>query len=74
MKTTLKLAGLMICLTLWVAQEGLAKSKAYEVSPVSNDGSLSGSVLFKGKVPAPIQEDLNKGKNSEFCATLSVIS
>lgn len=69
MKAALKVAGLMICLTLWVAQEGLAKTKTYEVSPVINGGSLTGSISFKGKVPDPIMEDLNKGKNSEFCAT-----
>jgi hypothetical protein len=69
MKATIKVAALMICLILWVAQEGLAKSKTYQVSPVTNGGSLTGSVLFKGKIPAPIMEDLNKGKNAEFCAT-----
>ena len=69
MKTTLKVTGLMICLTLLIAQEGFAKPKAYEAGTVTNGGSLTGSVLFKGKVPDPIMEDLNKGKNAEFCAT-----
>ena len=68
MKTMTRFAALMLCLTLLAAQEGLAKSKAYEVTPVTNGGSLSGSVLFKGTVPAPILEDLNKGKNAEFCS------
>jgi hypothetical protein len=68
MKTTLKVVGLMICLTLWMTQEGLAKPKAYQVGTVTNGGSLTGSVLFKGKVPEPIMEDLKKGKNSEFCS------
>ena len=68
MKAALKVAGLMIGLTLWIAQEGLAKTKTYQVSPVTNGGSLAGSVSFKGKIPEPILEDLKKGKNSEFCA------
>jgi hypothetical protein len=68
MKTMTRFAGLMFCLTLFAAQEGLAKSKTYEVTSVNNGGSLNGSVLFKGTVPAPILEDLNKGKNAEFCS------
>ena len=31
-------------------------------------GSITGTVTLKGTPPAPIMEDLNKGKNSEFCA------
>ena len=69
MKATIKVAALMICLTLWVAQEGLAKSKTYQAGTVTNGGSLTGSVSFKGKIPEPIMEDLKKGKNSEFCVT-----
>lgn len=69
MKTTLKVAGLMICMTLLIAQEGLAKPKVYQGGTVTNGGSLTGSVSFKGKIPEPIMEDLKKGKNSEFCAT-----
>ena len=67
MKAIIKVAGLMICLTLWFAQEGFAKKNAYQVSPVTHGGNLAGSVFFKGKVPDPIREDLNKGKNVEFC-------
>ncbi len=67
MKTIVKVAGLTICLTLWFAQEGFAKKNAYQVSPVTHGGNLAGSVSFKGEVPDPIREDLNKGKNVEFC-------
>lgn len=68
MKTAFKAAGLMIILTLWIVQEGLAKPDTYQVAPVTNGGSLVGSVSFKGKVPEPVMEDLNKGKNFEFCS------
>ena len=46
-----------------------AKKSNYEETQVANGGSISGTVLFKGTVPPAIQEDLNKGKNAEFCAT-----
>ena len=68
MKATLKLISLMIFLTLFMVSEGLAKKNAYQVSPVTDGGNVKGTVLFKGKVPEPILEDLNKGKNVEFCA------
>ncbi|PIQ97697.1 MAG: hypothetical protein COV67_02825 [Nitrospinae bacterium CG11_big_fil_rev_8_21_14_0_20_56_8] len=45
-----------------------AKSN-YEETTVADGGALAGVVSFKGKVPQPIMEDLNKGKNSEFCIT-----
>ena len=54
MKNTLKVAGLMICLTLWIAQEGLAKPGTYQAGTVTNGGSLTGSVSFKGKIPEPV--------------------
>jgi hypothetical protein len=31
-------------------------------------GSISGTVSLKGEAPAPIMEDLSKGKNVEFCS------
>ena len=68
MKAIIKAVGLMICLTLWFAQEGFAKKNAYQVSPVTHGGHLAGSVSFKGKVPDPIREDMNKGKNAEVGA------
>jgi hypothetical protein len=43
-----------------------AKKPKYEEG-AAGGGSISGSVSFKGDVPAPIMEDLNKGKNVEFC-------
>jgi mono/diheme cytochrome c family protein len=49
--------------------KGVAGKGKYEESAVSNGGSISGVIHFSGKVPAPIMEDLNKGKNVEFCAT-----
>jgi len=46
-----------------------AKKSDYVVTDVKDGGSLSGSVMYTGNVPAPIMEDLKKGKNSDFCAT-----
>ncbi len=43
-----------------------AKKASYEEG-AAGGGSISGAVSFKGDVPAPIMEDLNKGKNVEFC-------
>lgn len=45
-----------------------AKKAKYEEG-AAGGGSISGVVNFKGTVPAPIMEDLNKGKNFEFCVT-----
>ena len=45
-----------------------AKKKGY-VEGTAGAGSIAGVVLLKGAAPAPIMEDLNKGKNVEFCAT-----
>ena len=45
-----------------------AKKAKYEEG-AGGSGSISGVVNFKGDVPPPIMEDLNKGKNVEFCAT-----
>jgi hypothetical protein len=56
-------------MTLALAGNVHAKKSKYEETQVSNGGSISGSVMFKGNAPAPIMEDLNKGKNAEFCAT-----
>lgn len=67
MKALITTLGFMIGVTLLLAQPGFAKKKNYQVSSVTNGGSLAGSVLFKGAVPTAIQEDLNKGKNAEFC-------
>lgn len=56
-------------IALALASNVQAKKSKYEETEVSKGGSISGSVMFKGTVPAPIMEDLSKGKNAEFCAT-----
>jgi mono/diheme cytochrome c family protein len=48
--------------------KGIAGKGKYAETAVSNGGSISGVIHFGGDVPAPIMEDLNKGKNVEFCA------
>ncbi len=48
---------------------GIAGKGKYEAVPVSGGGSITGVVHFGGTVPAPIMEDLSKGKNVEFCST-----
>jgi mono/diheme cytochrome c family protein len=49
--------------------KGVAGKVKYEENAVSGGGSISGVIHFKGNAPATIMEDLNKGKNVEFCAT-----
>ena len=51
------------------ATSGFAKKAKYEGGAVSGGGSISGVVTLKGDAPAPIMEDLSKGKNAEFCGT-----
>jgi hypothetical protein len=58
----------VVSLTLGT-QMVFAKKAKYEEGEVAGGGSISGVVSFKGDVPAPIMEDLSKGKNVEFCAT-----
>ncbi len=65
----LKLAVLTSVITLALTTHAFAKKAKYEEMEVANGGSIAGSILFKGDVPPPIMEDLNKGKNAEFCAT-----
>lgn len=50
------------------ASTGFAKKKGYEEG-TAGAGSIVGTVMLKGDAPAPIMEDLNKGKNVEFCIT-----
>lgn len=66
---TIKWMAVTTVVTLALAGNVHAKKASYEETQVSNGGSISGSVMFKGNVPAPILEDLSKGKNAEFCAT-----
>ena len=68
------LVALMV-LTVSIAFAGTsfaAKKKGY-VEGTAGAGSITGVVSLKGSVPAPIMEDLSKGKNVEFCITLSLI-
>ena len=44
------------------------KKKKY-AEGAAGPGSIAGVVSLKGAAPAPIMEDLSKGKNVEFCAT-----
>ncbi len=44
-------------------------NKNYSEEAVNNGGSISGMIQLIGDPPAPILEDLSKGKNSEFCST-----
>ncbi len=64
------LVGLMvISVALAFGTAAFAKKYKYEEGAVSGGGSISGSVSLKGNPPPPIMEDLNKGKNVEFCVT-----
>ncbi len=64
------LVGLMvISVALAFGTAAFAKKAKYEEGAVSGGGSISGSVSLKGNPPPPIMEDLNKGKNVEFCST-----
>jgi hypothetical protein len=65
-KTSIAL--MVFSVALVFGSTAFAKSK-YEEGAVSGGGSISGSVSLKGNPPAPIMEDLNKGKNVEFCTT-----
>ena len=65
----INLIAITTLVTLALASSVQAKKLDYEEMQVSNGGSISGSIMFKGAVPAPIMEDLNKGKNAEFCTT-----
>lgn len=60
---------LVISVALVLGSPAFAKKAKYEEGAVSGGGSISGSVSLKGNPPPPIMEDLNKGKNSEFCVT-----
>ena len=49
------------------ASIAFAKKPQYTKMDVTNGGSLSGTVLFKGEVPPPVSVHLKNEKNSEFC-------
>ena len=44
-----------------------AKKKGFYTEGTAGKGSITGVVSLKGKAPAPIMEDLGKGKNVGFC-------
>ena len=61
----------LMALTVSIAFAGTsfaAKKKGY-AEGTTGTGSIAGVVSLKGAAPAPIMEDLNKGKNVEFCVT-----
>jgi len=61
----------LMALTVSIAFAGTsfaAKKKGY-AEGTAGAGSIAGVVSLKGAAPAPIMEDLNKGKNVEFCVT-----
>ena len=51
------------------ASTGFAAKKPKYKEGAAGAGSISGTVMLKGNAPPPIMEDLNKGKNVEFCVT-----
>jgi len=61
----------LMALTVSIAFAGTsfaAKKKGYKEGK-AGAGSITGVVSLKGAAPAPIIEDLTKGKNVEFCVT-----
>ncbi len=68
MKTTKKLTAIMLGVLLVMGASSAQAAKAkYKETAVSGGGSISGSVSYKGDVPAPVMQDLSKEKNPEFC-------
>tara|TARA_B100001079_G_scaffold258340_1_gene256487 strand:+ start:716 stop:1531 length:816 start_codon:yes stop_codon:yes gene_type:complete len=59
--------GLCVIFIFAVTSTSFAAYK-YMEGTVSNGGSISGKIIFKGAAPEAIMEDLHKGKNVEFCA------
>ena len=63
------LSVMVVAFSLALATTSFAKKKkAYEEGS-AGPGSITGTVSLKGTPMAPIMEDLNKGKNVEFCTT-----
>ncbi len=67
MKKTLTLT-FVAAVSLVMASSAFAKKAKYEEGAVEDGGSILGTISFKGEPPAPIMEDLSKGKNVEFCS------
>ena len=64
-KVTVGILVVVIAFVFSVSTSFAKKAKYKEGA--AGSGSISGVVNFKGDVPPPIMEDLNKGKNVEFC-------
>ncbi len=67
MKKGMLVTLLVVITFVFSASTGFAAKKPKYKEGTAGGGSITGSVSFKGDVPAPIMEDLNKGKNVEFC-------
>ncbi|MBT5471258.1 MAG: carboxypeptidase regulatory-like domain-containing protein [Nitrospina sp.] len=67
-KIVLSVMVVAISLALASTSFAAANVKGYKEGSAGK-GSISGTVSLKGDAPAPIMEDLSKGKNVEFCST-----
>lgn len=68
MHTNLKTCFWVLPLALIVSTSiAFAKKPQYTETEVINGGSISGTVIYKGPVPAPVSVNLKDEKNSEFC-------
>jgi len=68
MKKVLVVLMVMAVSIAFAATSFAAKKKGY-AEGTAGAGSITGVVSLKGAAPAPIMEDLSKGKNVEFCST-----
>ncbi|QPJ66855.1 MAG: carboxypeptidase regulatory-like domain-containing protein [Candidatus Nitrohelix vancouverensis] len=64
----MKIASAVALSLLLINAPAYAKKSDYQEMEVKNGGAITGSVAYKGDLPAPIMENLKKGKNSDFCA------
>ena len=62
------LSVMVVAFSLALASTSFAKKAKYKEGS-AGPGSITGTVMLKGDAPAPIMEDLSKGKNVEFCTT-----
>ena len=62
------LAVLVLLVSIAFAGTSFAAKKKGYVAGTAGAGSITGVVSLKGAAPAPIMEDLSKGKNVEFCS------
>jgi hypothetical protein len=58
-------------LFLSLVPSGPLTAWAYEVRPVSNGGTVTGSVLFAGEPPPPTGFELRRYPDREYCSALS---